>query len=76
MNQAEEIVSRNKGNVDDLVNHLNQEIHVSAIMLQRMGEGSNKSYLEAKLIQLQQIKVELQQALIKYQVSEDFKKIG
>ena len=67
MNQAEEIVNRNKGNIKDLLKHIEQDIHITAIMQQRLDDGIHKSFLQAKLIQLQQIKSELQQALSRYQ---------
>lgn len=67
MNQAEEIVFRNDGDIDDLFNHIEQEIHLTAIIQFKLEEGLYKSFLQAKLIQLQIIKTEFQQAKIKYQ---------
>ena len=65
-NQADEIVLRNKGNIDDLVCHINKEIHISAIIHKRIGDGIYKCFLQVKLEQLHQLKVDLQQSLIKY----------
>jgi len=66
MNQVDEIVSRNKGNIDDLVCHINKEIHISSIIHKRLNEGIYKSFLQVKIEQLQSIKIELQIALNNY----------
>ena len=67
MDQAEEIVQRNKGNIDDLLNHINQEIHISAIIHLRLPSSLYKIFLNSKIVQLQEIKIELLQAQIEYQ---------
>ncbi len=71
MNQAEEIVLRNKGNIDDLICHINQEIHISAIMFEKLNDGIYNSFLQVKLEQLQIIKSELQVALDNYRSKSD-----
>ena len=71
MNQADEIVSRNKGNIDDLICHINKEIHISAIIHKRIDDSVYKSFLQVKLEQLQIIKTELQVALVIYRGKSD-----
>jgi len=66
MDQAEEIVSRNKGDIDDLVCHINKELHITAIMHKRLDDGIYKSFLQVKAEQLQLIKTELQIVLDNY----------
>jgi len=71
MNQAEEIVSRNEGDINDLINHINQEIRVSTIINKKLDDGLYKNFIQEKTKQLLTIKSELQQALIKYQIAKE-----
>jgi len=71
MNQAEEIVSRNEGDINDLINHINQEIRVSTIINKKLDDGLYKNFIQEKTKQLLTIKSELQQALIKYQKAKE-----
>ncbi len=66
MNQADEIILRNKGNIDDLICHINMDLHITAIMHKKLDDGVYKCFLQVKLEQLQIIKLDLQQSLIKY----------
>lgn len=65
-NQEEEIVFRNKGEIDGLLNHIEQEIHLNSIIRFKISDGLQKFLLELKLTQLHEIKLSLQQAIIKY----------
>ena len=65
--QAEEIVFRNKGDIKDLLHHIDQEIHINSIMSLSLEDGLLKNITQAKASQLQLIKTELQIALDKYQ---------
>ena len=61
-----EIVLRNKGDIDDLINHIDQEIHLNTIMLIKSKEGRFKTLLIAKTLQIQEIKKNLQEELTEY----------
>ena len=64
--QEEEIVFRNEGDIDDLLNHIQQEIHLNSIIQLKLPDSVQKSILKVKLTQLYEIKLGLQQALDKW----------
>ncbi|KKK48237.1 hypothetical protein LCGC14_3147190, partial [marine sediment metagenome] len=68
-NQEKEIVERNQGNIKRLMNHIEQELHLSAIIQLKLSDGLNKSLMQQRLIQLQTIKTNLQVELINYNES-------
>lgn len=64
--QAEEIVERNEGNINELILHINKEIHLNSIMNKNLTDGMLKTISQQRAIQLQLIKTELQISLVKY----------
>ena len=64
--EAEEIVERNSGEINDLINHIEQELHVNSILSFKMDNSIFKRFLQEKVLKLQLLKTELQQALEEY----------
>lgn len=64
--QTSEIIKRNKGDVNDLLLHLNNEIHLNSILAKGLNNGILKEISMEKALQLQLIKSEFQIGLVKY----------
>ncbi|KKK59352.1 hypothetical protein LCGC14_3035270 [marine sediment metagenome] len=73
LNEEKEIVERNKGNIKELMNHLENELHLSAIIQNKLSDGLQKSLMQQRSIHLQIIKTNFQIELIKYEENGDLK---
>ena len=69
--QVNEIINRNKGDVQDLILHLDQEIHLNSILAKSLKRGILKTISQEKGMQFQLLKTELQIGLIKYNNEND-----
>ena len=66
MSEEKEIVLRNKGDIDDLLNHIDQEIHLNTIILTKIHKRRIYKNLLIITNQLQEIKMNLQEELTEY----------
>ncbi|KKL26861.1 hypothetical protein LCGC14_2391060 [marine sediment metagenome] len=69
MFQAREIVKRQKGEINSLVSHIDHDIHIEAIIQKKLSNCLLKDISQERSSQLLEIKIELQQALLEYNIS-------
>jgi len=60
--------------VDDLLHHIEQDLHLQSIMQHNLPNGLNKTIAQERTIQLLKIKSNLQIALLEYNSLKEGKK--
>ena len=71
--EAEEIVRRNFGDINDIIGHIDQSIHINTILNKLPSSSILKSINNERAVQLISLKLELQIALAKYKKEEEEK---
>lgn len=64
--QTFEIIKRNSGNITDLLNHINKDINLNSVMSKDLDDILLKQVYQQRILHLQEIKINLQNGLIKY----------